>query len=104
MSRILLIISLIFSLSFLPNTGNLYATCGTCGIPAPGESGAKSHRGGGGGEATAAAAFAIFGALMAAKSQEDAVSEDEKLDRLAAELALAFKTIDPTKKHHKEEK
>lgn len=100
MLRIFLILSLVFSLSIFPGMRFTYATCGSCGIPAPSEEGAgHSHREGGG--AADAAIFGLmFGALMAAKAQEEAVSEDERLDKLARELALAFNTIDPTWKLH----
>ena len=118
MLRTLLVISLIFSLSIFPGMRFTYATCGSCGVSAPGEEGAgHSHSSGvsaptegesghtrsrGGDRAADAAIFGLmFGALMAAKTQEEAVSEDEKLDKLARELALAFKTIDPTEKHSK---
>lgn len=103
MLRTLLIISLIFCISIFPGTRPLYATCGTCGIPAPGEGGTeRSPNGGTGSGADAAILGLMFGALMAAKAQEEAVSEDEKLDKLARELALAFNTIDPTEKYRKE--
>lgn len=103
MLRIFLVISLIFSLSILPGMRSLYATCGSCGVPAPGEKDAgHSHSGRDSGASDAAIFGLMFGALMAAKAQEEAVSEDEKLDKLAREFALAFKTIDPTDKHSKE--
>ncbi|MEK7368179.1 MAG: hypothetical protein AABZ62_00815, partial [Planctomycetota bacterium] len=81
----------------------VHATCGSCGVPAPSEGGTARSPGGSAGEGADAAIFGLmFGALMAAKAQEEAVSEDERLDKLARELALAFKTIDPTEKHSKE--
>lgn len=103
MLRALLVISLLFSLSISPGMRPLYATCGSCGVPAPGEGGTGRSPGEGAGGGADAAIFGLmFGALMAAKAQEEAVSEDERLDKLAREFALAFKIVDPTEKHCKE--
>jgi len=98
MRRIILIISLIFSLFFLPDIGRLYANCGTCGV---GGGANRSHsRGGGGSNAAAAAAGLLFGVLKAAKAQEESSSGTDR-EQLIRELTLAFTTMDPTEKYHK---
>ncbi len=95
MLRILLIISLVFCLSIVPSVRPVYATCGTCGVSAPGDSGGGRGRGGGGSGAAGAAAAVglLFGALMAARSQEEPETD---LDELATELIAAFNLVDPT--------
>ncbi|MCP4365030.1 MAG: hypothetical protein GY800_06985 [Planctomycetes bacterium] len=101
--RILLIISLVFSLSVLPGMSQLYATCGTCGVTAPSATesgGGSSHDGLSGAGAMNAALFAaMFSTLMAAKSQEEGMAEAD-IDRLIEELAVAFKLSNPTVKPH----
>lgn len=99
MRRVILIISLIFSLFFIPDIGRLYANCGTCGVGGVGRS---SHSRGGGGSDAAAAAFGLlFGVLEAAKAQEESSSEADREQRIN-ELARAFTAMDPTKKYRKE--
>ena len=98
-SRILLIISLVSSLSIISNSGQLYATCGTCGVTAPGDSGGDSVGGGGGmnSAAGAAAAFGLlFNLLQATRAQEDDADAGADLDALATEYATAFHLMDPT--------
>jgi hypothetical protein len=97
MSRIPLIIPLVFSLSIFSNMNYLYANCGSCGVSARNDSG--------GGDAAGAAGAAMglmFGLLTASSEQEEAEAEEEEeqMDRLAEELAVAFETVDPTKKLH----
>lgn len=92
-SRIFLIISLVFSLSLFSSMRPLYATCGTCGVSEPGDSGGDSV-GDGGLDAAAGLGF-MFSALMAAKAQEEGMAEAD-LDRLIEELAVAFNLVDPT--------
>ena len=101
MLKTFIILVFVSCLSFLP-VSQVSATCGKCGIPAPGE-GVKKSRPRGGGGAGAATAFAIFGALMAAKAGQEA-NKDADLDKLAEEFAKAFEKMDPTQKYHKHHK
>ncbi|HHT9117737.1 MAG TPA: hypothetical protein ACFYD1_03820 [Candidatus Hypogeohydataceae bacterium YC38] len=98
MLRTFIILVLVSCLSLLP-VSQVGATCGKCGVPAPGEGVKKSSPRGGGGAGAAAAFGIMFGALMAAKAQE--ANKDADLDKLAEELAKAFERMDPTQKYHK---
>ena len=84
MSRIPLIIPLVFSLSIFSNMNYLYANCGSCGVSA--------HNYSGDGDAAEAAGAAIglmFGLLTASSEQEEAEEEVvvEQMDKLAEEVA-----------------
>ncbi|MEE9584904.1 MAG: hypothetical protein V3W51_05415 [Candidatus Brocadiales bacterium] len=94
MLRILLIISLVFSLSLSSGMGHLYAKCRP-GHDDGGGGSTSSPSGGGGGMSGAAGAAAGFGLLLNLL-QATSAQEDVDLDALVAEYDMAFYVIDPT--------